>query len=150
MPRARAALAEVPTAPSDEGTDAEGFFDPKIVQLGEDGEPITDASEQVEETVADVHDISAPRLPKFERNVVAGQRIVVTGGTKLEDPEAPVLKIGDIFQTLGEYRVIGVAHEENREGDLERIVKVRPIKAEIVPFDKTDPGDDGVVRGTVR
>lgn len=88
-----------------------------------------------------------PAIPKFEGREVNGTQIRISGAMPLENLDHLVLGVDDWVHLEGDYRVVSVRHyADPKTGDLIREQVLRPMKADIKPWDPTDPKDDGVLR----
>lgn len=86
--------------------------------------------------------------PKFEGKEVHGTKLVIKGVNALETPGDRELKIDDIVRLAVEARVTGVYHTVvDDDGSLQRVQHVKCIEVDFIPWDQSDPQDDGVMRG---
>lgn len=86
--------------------------------------------------------------PKFEGKEVHSTKLVIKGVNSLDTPGDRELKIDDIVRLAVEARVTGVYHTvAEDDGSLQRVQHVKCIEVDLIPWDDTDPSDDGVMRG---
>lgn len=86
--------------------------------------------------------------PQFEGKEVHGTKLVIKGVNALATPGDRELKIDDIVRLAVEARVTGVYHTvADEDGSLQRVQHVKCIEVDFVPWDSSDPADDGVMRG---
>jgi hypothetical protein len=65
-------------------------------------------------------------------------------------PEDLVVSVDDRVRLVGEYKVVGVRHfVDPRTGDLVREQVLKPIFVNTLPWDESDPTDDGVIRAAL-
>lgn len=93
------------------------------------------------------HDAPVPAIPMFEGKPVEATRLKVTStGQGLEIDE--VLHMDDIIRVVVEARVADIRHQVNeRTGDLIRHQSAKVISASLIPWDATNPLDQGIARG---
>jgi hypothetical protein len=86
----------------------------------------------------------------FEGQVVEACVMKVSGSTPVEDGDEIVVSVDDIIQLVGEFRVTSVRHYcDEKTGKLvrEQVLKVsKDGGVRRMPFNPTDPDDDGVIR----
>jgi hypothetical protein len=89
-----------------------------------------------------------PPIPKFEGRQVDSVTVRVAGSMPTDDlPEDLVVSVDDRVRLVGEYKVVGVRHfVDPRTGDLVREQVLKPIFVNTIPWDESDPKDDGVIR----
>ena len=85
-------------------------------------------------------------FPRFEGEVVEGAEVRITGQSKVEAADGLVCTTDDVVRLIGEYKVIGVRHETNKDGQLIRVQILKPLNVDVCPWDPSDPADDGVQR----
>lgn len=85
-------------------------------------------------------------IPSFEGHPVAQTAVKVTGKLITEDLQGVVLKHDDIVQVITQYRVVGVHHDINDDGEITRVQLIRPIEMVLAPIDPSDPHDIGIIR----
>lgn len=87
-------------------------------------------------------------IPSFEGRVVDQMSIKIAGAMPTDDlPENLVVSVDDRVRLVGEYKVVGVRHfVDPRTGDLVREQVLKPIFVNTIPWDESDPKDDGVIR----
>jgi len=87
-------------------------------------------------------------IPAFEGRVVDQVSIKIAGTMPTDDlPEDLVVSVDDRVRLVGEYKVVGVRHyADPRTGDLVREQVLKPIFVNTIPWDESDPKDDGVIR----
>lgn len=73
--------------------------------------------------------------------------VKVAGSAPLDDLGDTVLSVDDRVQLLSIYTVTAVRHEvDSNTGNLTRVQVLKPVEMHLMPFDKTDPNDDGIIR----
>lgn len=89
-----------------------------------------------------------PPIPAFEGRVVDQVSVRISGQMPTDDlPENFIVSVDDRVRLVGEYKVIGVRHfVDPRTGDLVREQMLKPIFVNTIPWDESDPKDDGVIR----
>jgi len=87
-----------------------------------------------------------PEFPRFEGRTVDGTQIKITGNCEIVGAEAAVVSVDDRIHLTGDYKVTGVRHFVNNDGQLIREHVLKPVAAMITPWDANDPTDDGVIR----
>jgi hypothetical protein len=86
-------------------------------------------------------------VPAFEGRPVDGVSVRVSGAAPLDDLNQSVLSIDDRVQLVATYTVTGVHHTVDRAtGNLLRVQTIKPVEMHLLPFDETDPADDGIIR----
>jgi len=86
-------------------------------------------------------------VPAFEGRPVDGVSVRVAGAAPLEDLNQSVLSIDDRVQLVATYTVTGVHHTVDKTtGNLVRVQTIKPVEMHLLPFDETDPADDGIIR----
>lgn len=92
-------------------------------------------------------DDDAPEELTFEGRAVNKTEVKISGLTGLSDAYTG-LKIGidDRVRMVVEARATKVNHYTNTDGDLVRSQELKVFAAEIIPWDPTDPNDDGILR----
>lgn len=107
-----------------------------------------EVDDTVDEDVAD--DVALePEIPAFEGKAVASAVVEFSGNPKgLQDDPNLVVGIDDRVRLAGVYRVVEVKHVvDTATGELVRKQILRPVTLDRIPFDPSDPDDDGVLRG---
>ena len=94
---------------------------------------------------ATIHHLTPP-VPNFEKRTVDGLVGKIRGGNVILDEEMPVCSIDDRVNVLVEMTVVGISHEVDKDGHLVRVQTFKPQSMQVVPYDPSDPADDGVVR----
>lgn len=88
-----------------------------------------------------------PEPITFEGRVVDRTEIIIKGLTELSEAyDGLKISLDDRVRLLVEARAAGVGHYVDKEGQLVRSQTLRVNLADIVPWDPTDPDDDGVIR----
>jgi hypothetical protein len=87
-------------------------------------------------------------IPAFEGRAVDSVSIKIHGAMPTDDlPENLVVSVDDRVRLVGEYKVVGVRHfVDPRTGDLVREQVLKPIFVNTLPWDESDPKDDGIIR----
>lgn len=87
-------------------------------------------------------------IPAFEGRVVDQVAIRIAGSMPTDGlPENLIVSVDDRVRLVGEYKVVGVRHYvDPRTGDLVREQMLKPILVDTIPWDASDPKDDGVIR----
>jgi hypothetical protein len=84
--------------------------------------------------------------PKFEGHEVTAVEINITGAARVESLAGLLVSIDDRVRLVGDYRVSGVHHKTNKDGELVRVMTLKVSELQLAPWDPSDPTDDGVVR----
>lgn len=87
-----------------------------------------------------------PRLPLFEGRAVDQSTVAIRGATPMDELDDVVISVDDRVRLVAEYKVVGVRHYVNTDGDLVREQVLKPLRAQLTPWDPSDPDDDGVIR----
>jgi hypothetical protein len=91
--------------------------------------------------------VPTPGIPIFEGRQVDAAHLKIAGTTPLDDVGDIVVSVDDRVRLVAEYTVVGVRHYVHPgTGDLVREQILKPLVAELAPWDPTDPTDDGVIR----
>lgn len=91
--------------------------------------------------------VPSPGIPMFEGRHVDAARCKITGTTPMDEVGDIVVSVDDRVRLVAEYKVVGVRHfVDPHSGDLVREQILRPLIAELAPWDPSDPSDDGVIR----
>ncbi len=85
-------------------------------------------------------------LGTFEGQVVHGTEITIKGMAVVETLGGVVVGIDDRIRLVGEMRCISVSHKPNKDGELVRVMVLKPANLELAPWDPADPDDDGILR----
>lgn len=86
-------------------------------------------------------------IPAFEGRPVDATSVRVSGSAPLEDLGDAVLSIDDRVQLVATYTVVGVHHQVDKQtGNLIRVQTIKPVEMHLMPFDESDPDDDGIIR----
>lgn len=93
-----------------------------------------------------VHSIGNPAIPKFEGAPVATASMRISGQSTIEATEDVVVSVDDRIRLVGEYRVVGVQHTVNKDGEVERVQVLKPILIQLCPWDPSDPQDTGIIK----
>jgi hypothetical protein len=99
---------------------------------------------------AQVHQLPQPGVPAFEGQQVDAVTIKISGLSSLDSAENLVVGVDDRVRCVGEFKVTGVRHYVDKDGNLVREQTMKPITVTTCPWDPTDPHDDGVVRARPR
>lgn len=82
---------------------------------------------------------------EFEKAQVTTVITKISGSPHLDAFGEPV-SIDDRIRAVGEFKVIGVRHEVQKDGSIARIQIVSCISdLECVPWDPSDPNDKGII-----
>lgn len=91
--------------------------------------------------------VPTPGIPQFEGRQVDAAHLKIAGTTPLDEVGDIVVSVDDRVRLVAEYRVVGVRHYVHPgTGDLVREQVLKPLVAELAPWDPSDPDDDGVIR----
>lgn len=79
------------------------------------------------------------------------QKVVnkVSGAMPLEDLSGQVVSIDDRVQMVGIFVVTHVGFDVDKNGELVRVQTLKPLEMHLLPFDESDPNDDGILRAMV-
>lgn len=91
-----------------------------------------------------------PSIPNFEGAPVSSATMKIVGRSEIEDTEGVVITTDDRVRLVGEYRVTGVRHYVDKNGELVREQTLKPLSVTLCPYDPSDPSDDGIVRARKR
>lgn len=94
--------------------------------------------------VASVTPLAA--MGTFEGQVVHSTEIQIKGMAAVETLGGVMVGIDDRIRLVGEMRCISVQHKPNKDGELVRIMILKPANLELAPWDPADPDDDGILR----
>lgn len=87
-----------------------------------------------------------PTLPRFEGQTVDGSTVKISGLSALDNAEGIVITTDDRVRIVGEFKVTGIRHYVDKDGQLIREQVLKPIQVETCPWDPSDPHDDGIIR----
>jgi len=87
-----------------------------------------------------------PGIPHFEGREVNATHIKISGNAEVLGDDALVVSVDDRVHLTGDYKVVGVRHYVDKDGNLVREHVLKPVTMMITPWDPSDPSDDGVVR----
>jgi hypothetical protein len=86
-------------------------------------------------------------LPVFERATVQSTEIKISGSCAIDTHGELTVSLDDLIRAVGVFRVVRINHYVNKAGDVVRQQVLAPVEdLEVVPFDSSNPNDDGVVR----
>jgi hypothetical protein len=86
-------------------------------------------------------------IPAFEGRPVAHVITKVGGTMPTDDLKELVLGIDDVVQIRSLFRVANVHHNvDTKTGEITRVQVIKPVEANLLPLDPSDPSDDGVLR----
>jgi hypothetical protein len=89
----------------------------------------------------------APPIPLFEGRKVDAVSIRIAGTMPTDELPAMTVSVDDRVRLVGEYKVVAVRHyADPKTGDLVREQVLKPILVDTLPWDATDPDDDGIIR----
>lgn len=90
-----------------------------------------------------------PEIPEFEGKPVASATLKIAGGISgLPDDPNLVVGIDDRVRVAVVARVVEVKHiVDASTGELVRQQILKFVSADRIPFDPSDPDDDGILRG---
>lgn len=101
--------------------------------------------ETVESQVAT--EVVVPKaIPAFEGRPVDATVVKMSGTVPVDELHDVVLSIDDIVQVRATFRVAAVGHDVDKDGNLIRVQVLKPVEAELHPFDSSDPTDEGILR----
>lgn len=85
---------------------------------------------------------------EFEKTRVARSEIKFTGNGEVELYDDTTVGIDDRLRLVGEFRVVKVVFGvDEKTGDLVRTQFIKPVNdLQLVPWDPSDPSDDGIAR----
>ena len=85
---------------------------------------------------------------EFEHAPVAKSTIQISGKCSVAADDMETVSLDDRLRVCGEFRVMGVRHQvDPKTGDVVRVQVIAPLgELELVPWDPSDPSDNGVVR----
>ena len=90
-------------------------------------------TDEVEELTTGTELLPMEGIPTFEgREDVTSILTKFTGAAKMED--APAATVGDRLRVVGVYRVLSVEHLETKDGEIQRVQKLKPVELSMVPF----------------
>jgi hypothetical protein len=71
----------------------------------------------------------------------------ITGAIPLDDVSDVPVSIDDRVRLVGEFRVVSVRHfVDPKTGDLIREQILKPLTADLTPWNPNDPTDQGILR----
>jgi len=85
---------------------------------------------------------------QFEKADVARTVTKVSGAVEVEMGSEDV-SLDDRMRVCGEFRVVSVTHRVAKDGTVERVQTIAPVAdqpLQLVPYDSTNPNDNGIVR----
>jgi hypothetical protein len=83
---------------------------------------------------------------EFEKSQVATVVTKISGATSVDSFDQ-VISIDDRIRVVGEFKVVGVDFSVAKDGSIVRTQKVAPCgDLVLVPWDPSDPSDQGIVR----
>jgi hypothetical protein len=87
-------------------------------------------------------------LPKFEGAQVGMTEIKISGQCAIEAVGDMTVSLDDLVRAVGVYRVVKVLHYVHpKTGETVRQQVLSPVETlVVVPFDSSNPNDDGIVR----
>jgi hypothetical protein len=86
-------------------------------------------------------------LPTFERATVQATEIRISGQCSIDTHGELTVSLDDLIRAVGVFRVVKINHFVNKAGDVVRQQVLAPVEdLEVVPFDSSNPNDDGIVR----
>lgn len=89
----------------------------------------------------------SPPIPSFEGRRVDAVSIRIAGTMPTDELPAMTVSVDDRVRLVGEYKVVAVRHyADPKTGDLVREQVLKPILVDTLPWDATDPTDDGIIR----
>lgn len=89
-------------------------------------------------------------LPAFEKVAVQRTEIKITGTVAVDTRDEVTVGLDDRLRVCGEFRVTKVNHYVDRQGNVVRQQVLAPITdLELVPWDASNPLDNGIVRAHV-
>ena len=85
---------------------------------------------------------------EFEGAQVGMSEIKITGVCAIEVNDDVTVTLDDLVRAVGVYRVVKVLHYVHpKTGELVRQQVLKPVETlTVVPFDSSNPNDDGIVR----
>lgn len=93
-----------------------------------------------------------PGIAEFEGAAVASAVTKVTGTTSVDGVDIQ-LSIDDTIRVVGEFRVVKVVHEVDKDGQLVRVQYVKILAGSeltLVPWNPSDVNDLGIIRARPR
>jgi hypothetical protein len=88
-----------------------------------------------------------PPIPRFEGRTVDAASIRIVGTMPTDELPPITVSVDDTVRLVGEYRVVGVRHYvDPKTGDLIREQVLKPLVLDTMPWDTSDPSDDGIIR----
>lgn len=86
-------------------------------------------------------------LPEFERAAVSSTEIKISGQCAIDTHGEVTVSLDDLIRAVGVFRVVKINHYVNKAGDVVRQQVLAPVEdLAVVPFDASNPNDDGIVR----
>ncbi len=88
------------------------------------------------------------RIPdQFEGAKVQGAKFLISGNSDVEAYDEELVSLDDRVRLVGEYRCVGVHFKlDPKTQDFVRVQMLKAVKMELVPWDPSDPTDNGIVR----
>lgn len=97
--------------------------------------------------MTDQPETPVPNVPYFEGKLVHSTSLKLSSATGL-DIDDRVLRTDDIIHVLVDARVSGINHlVDERTGKMERVQTAKVLDVTLVPWNPSDPDDEGVLRG---
>jgi hypothetical protein len=88
-----------------------------------------------------------PPIPMFEGRPVDAAVVRITGSMPTDELPEVIISVDDRVRLVGEYRVVAVRHYvDPKTGGLVREQVLKPLVVNTIPWDPSDPNDDGVIR----
>lgn len=88
---------------------------------------------------------AVPEIPMFEGVPVSTTKLKLTSTMAL-DVDNKVLRMDDIVRIVVEARISQVHHNENGQGEVERVQTAKALTVSVIPWDEGDPDDTGIIR----
>ena len=83
----------------------------------------------------------------FEGAKVSATEIKISGAASIDTHGELKVTMDDIIRAVGVFRVVKVNHYVNKAGDVIRQQVLAPVEdLMVVPFDASNPNDDGIIR----
>ena len=90
-------------------------------------------SDQPKSSITDnIRHLRNPAIPPFEGRAVDVISGHISAGTKMLDPDMPVISIDDRVHVLTTMRCVGVRHEVDKDGNLVRVQVMKPEEIESI------------------
>lgn len=91
--------------------------------------------------------VPEPPIPLFEGRSVDAAMVRITGSMPTDELPEVIISVDDRVRLVGEYRVVAVRHYvDPKTGGLIREQVLKPLVLNTIPWDPSDPDDDGVIR----